>query len=100
MGSRKVELRFEEDVQRWRIFWSGTAELADERDFEKLEDAGARARELMPTHDQKFADVFSGRVHLVRDVPTDGRVVSIKDDAVEVQMKDGTRRQIPLDGAR
>ena len=44
---RKVELRFEEGEGAWRIYWSCTQELADERWFKNLEEAGPVARALM-----------------------------------------------------
>jgi len=47
MSHRKVEIRFEEGDRPWRIYWSGTTELADERWFSTLEEAGPVARALM-----------------------------------------------------
>ena len=44
---RKVEIRFEEDVGAWRIYWSGTDELADPGVFGSLMEAGTMARQLM-----------------------------------------------------
>lgn len=45
--TKKVEIRFNDSSGRWKIYWSGTDELADDRDFATLEEAGPVARELM-----------------------------------------------------
>jgi hypothetical protein len=47
MGKPTVTIRFEEDSGKWRIYWSGTNELADEELYDTLDDAGPAARALM-----------------------------------------------------
>jgi len=44
---RRVEVRYEEGERPWRIYWSGTQQLADERRFATLEEAGPVARALV-----------------------------------------------------
>ena len=47
MGRRGVDIRYDDDERGWRIYWSGTQELADERTFATLEEAGVAARALV-----------------------------------------------------
>jgi hypothetical protein len=44
---RGVSIRFDVRGGGWRIYWSCTDELADERLHQKLIDAGAAARALL-----------------------------------------------------
>jgi len=44
---RAVTITFEEADNLWRIYWSGTKDLADERWFPTLESAGPAARVLV-----------------------------------------------------
>lgn len=53
MERRRITIRFDEDVEAWRIYWSTvdvpTLTLADPRVFGTLEEAGPVARALMTT---------------------------------------------------
>lgn len=45
--NRRVWIRFEEELGVWRIYWSGTFDLADDREFETLGAAGRVARQIL-----------------------------------------------------
>lgn len=47
MDSKKVLIKFMDDENRWRIFWSCTTELADPRSFATIDEAAPVARALM-----------------------------------------------------
>jgi len=47
LDSKKVLIKFMDDENRWRIFWSCTTELADPRSFATIDEAAPVARALM-----------------------------------------------------
>ena len=47
MERRRVSIRFEEGEGCWRIYWSCTQDLADERHFKDIAEAGPVAFALM-----------------------------------------------------
>lgn len=56
METRQVQIRFEgPHKEPWRIYWSGTDELATDERFADLESAGVVARELMSEEEEPEA---------------------------------------------
>ena len=52
MDHERVLIKYEEADQLWRIYWSGTKELADPRWFSSLEEAAAMARAIVFPEDE------------------------------------------------
>lgn len=51
--NRKIEIRYTGPGRKpWRLYWSGTEDLATEERFANLELAGAAARTLMADDDE------------------------------------------------
>ena len=56
-----VLVRFEDDLGAWRIYWSETLELADERLFASIEEAGPVMRELMKNRPPQLRVIRGGK---------------------------------------
>jgi hypothetical protein len=42
-----ISIRHDETTNTWRLYWGGTEELADSREFRSLDEAAPVARALM-----------------------------------------------------
>ena len=56
-----VLVRFEEELGAWRIYWSDTLELADERLFASIEEAGPVIVEIMKSSPPQLRVIRGGK---------------------------------------
>jgi hypothetical protein len=61
MASPGVWVRFEEEIGGWRIYWSGTFDLADARIFDSIEEAGPVMVELMTKRPPQLRVIRGGK---------------------------------------